>query len=300
MICARACLATPGQRVLKKPWAKTLVFPRVFLFSIASLGFTLGRMNAFWLLLLLLSSAHVFSQEPGTISPSGKYSPGAAPSATNAISAAAAMEVLKGALNVQQTGTDTFAIGQVTFDKKTRQIKFPARINMRSEVIEYALVSDMGKKHEAILATAVKPLQLHLACLLLGITATNLSGEFNHPCPVPAANAVQVEIAWNRDGTKKREPLASLVVIKETSSPQSPQPLEKPLAAGNWFYNGSFFGPSAFQAQAEGSFISLIRDSAALINNPRADLDNDKIHYPNTALLPPEGTPVEVILQLPP
>lgn len=212
---------------------------------------------------------------------------------------AAAMEALKDALNVKQTGSNTFAIGQVIFDKKTRQIKFPARINMRSEVVEYALVSDLGKKHESILATDVKPVQLHLACLLLGINATNLTGEFNRPCPVPASNAVQVEVSWDRDGTKKRELLASLIVIKESPTPQVPQPSEKPLASGNWFYNGSFFGPSAFQAEAEGSFISLIRDPAALINNPRADLDSDKIHYPNTTVLPPVGTPVEVFLQLP-
>jgi hypothetical protein len=43
----------------------------------------------------------------------------------------------------------------------------------------------------------------------------------------------------------------------------------------------------------------LIRDPAALVNNPGADRDNDKIHFPNQSLLPAEGLPVRVILRLP-
>ena len=69
------------------------------------------------------------------------------------------------------------------------------------------------------------------------------------------------------------------------------------MSPGNWFYNGSFFGPNAFQAEIEGSIISLIRDPASLVNNPRTDLDNDKIHYPNERLLPPDGTAVELVLK---
>ena len=52
-------------------------------------------------------------------------------------------------------------------------------------------------------------------------------------------------------------------------------------------------------AEAEGSFISLIRDPAALLNNPDATRDDDSLHVPNTSALPAAGTPVTVILQLP-
>ena len=45
--------------------------------------------------------------------------------------------------------------------------------------------------------------------------------------------------------------------------------------------------------------MALIRDPAALVNNPGADRDNDLIHLPNTRLVPGQGTPVRVVLRLP-
>jgi hypothetical protein len=66
-----------------------------------------------------------------------------------------------------------------------------------------------------------------------------------------------------------------------------------------WLYNGSVFDRGGFAAQREGSYIALIRDPSALVNNPGADRDNDRIHFPNAELLPPEGSPVRVIFHLP-
>jgi hypothetical protein len=41
----------------------------------------------------------------------------------------------------------------------------------------------------------------------------------------------------------------------------------------------------------------LITDASALVNNPQPDRSNDDIHFPNDRLLPPAGTPVEIILR---
>jgi hypothetical protein len=66
----------------------------------------------------------------------------------------------------------------------------------------------------------------------------------------------------------------------------------------NWLYNGSTFDAFGFAAQREGSIISVIRDEAALVNNPASDRDNDKVHLPQAKLLPPEGWPVRVVMRL--
>ena len=49
----------------------------------------------------------------------------------------------------------------------------------------------------------------------------------------------------------------------------------------------------------EGSIIALISDNAALANNPRTDRGNDKIHFPNSSLVPAKGMPVEITLKFP-
>jgi len=79
----------------------------------------------------------------------------------------------------------------------------------------------------------------------------------------------------------------------------SPKDPGQPMSLDRWLYNGSEFDRWGFAAQREGSLVALIRDPAALVNNPGPDRDNDQIHFPNAAVLPAKGTLVRVILRLP-
>ena len=53
-----------------------------------------------------------------------------------------------------------------------------------------------------------------------------------------------------------------------------------------------------FLAQMDGSVASLVRDSAALMNNPRPGNDDDQIWNINSGATPEVGTPVDVIIEL--
>ena len=217
------------------------------------------------------------------------------PSTNSSANVATSAAVLMKGLDLKQTGSNTFAVGKVTFDKQTRIVTIPARVNPGQSVIEYALVTETGKTHESLLITEVQPRQVHLACLLLGLGQGKLIGGPDQPEIVPATNAVQVEVTWEKRGRPARYPLAQLVALRKLGSDE----VTGPLAEGAWFYNGSEFGPEGFRAEMEGSIISLIRDPAALVNNPRATRDNDDLHAPNKELLPKEGAAVKVILRLP-
>jgi len=194
---------------------------------------------------------------------------------------------------VRQTGSNTFAIGQVQMDSRARTLTLPARINMQQGIIEYALVSRWGKTHESLLVTDAHPQQVHLACLLLGLTACDVTGEPNQPQVVPASNRVHIELCWEEGGKEAVRPLWQTIALQRTGA-ASTEPME---IAGPWLYNGSRIDPSGFAAQEEGSLISLIRDPSALVNNPRADRDDDTLHVPNTALLPARGAPVRVVFR---
>lgn len=234
----------------------------------------------------------------GTISPSGKFTP-APPMMSDTSNvprtAADVQSLLKHVQKLEQTGTNTFRIGLVEFDKQRRTIALPATVCLRDQVVEYALVTTKGKAYESILSTEASPVDVHLAMLLLGGSSVPVLGEFKQPAPVPETNALRVELSWRTNDVTVTFPLAQMVSVAN-GSPKDPG---QPMSLDRWLYNGSEFDRWGFAAQREGSLVALIRDPAALVNNPGPDRDNDQIHFPNAAVLPAKGTLVRVILRLP-
>jgi hypothetical protein len=236
--------------------------------------------------------------EQGKVSASGSFSPATPPQGASLLSAttpAEAEALLKQALKVEQTGSNTFRIGQVGFDREHRTVTVPASVNTRTQVVEYALVNRQGKTHESLFSTEAKPSDLHLAFLLLGISPVPVTGEPGTPAVLPETNVLRIEVSWQTNNQVARFPLSSLVLLQNGPSDTAP----RPFALERWLYNGSVVDRYGFAAQREGSMVSLIRDPTALVNNPGTDRDDDNIHFPNRQVLPPEGWPVQVELRLP-
>lgn len=237
--------------------------------------------------------------EKGSVSRSGKFTPALPASSTNApriTTPAEAEAVLRQALHVRQVGSNSFAIGRVEFDKQHRTVTVPARVKVRTQIIEYALVTERGKAYESLFTTDVTPIEMHLAFLLLGVRPAEVGGAFAKPALIPATNALTIDATWETNGMPVKHSLSELITL---TSPQPGTP-PQPMPSHPWLYNGSFFDPLGFVAEREGSIISVIRDPAALVNNAAADRDNDHVHLPNEKLLPPEGWPLRVVLGLPP
>jgi hypothetical protein len=106
----------------------------------------------------------------GTISPSGKFTPARPAGMTNVPpppkTPAEAEAALKQSLKVQQTGSNTFQIGRVEFDRQQRTVTVPARVTIRSRLIEYALVTEQGKAYESLFTTEASPTDIQLTFLL--------------------------------------------------------------------------------------------------------------------------------------
>jgi hypothetical protein len=183
----------------------------------------------------------------------------------------------------------------VELDKARRAVSLPARVRPRNEAVEYALVTEQGKAYEAMLTTEARPSDIHIAFLLLGVSATRISDQPRQPVPVPPTNAVKIEVSWTTHSEPAHYALSDLIQL----TAGRPDPAAPRMDVQTWFYNGSFTRPDGFAAQKEGSIISLIHDPAALINNPGPDRENDNIHFPRAGLLPDEGTPVRVTMTLP-
>lgn len=213
-----------------------------------------------------------------------------APATTNAAVGIGAESRLK----VRQTGSNTFEIGRVKLDKALRTVSIPAKVRIRNEAVEYALVTEQGKTYESLLTTDARPADIHVAFLLLGVSPAPVDGAPKEPAAVPDGSAVKIEVSWVTSGQTQRVQLASWVRLT-SGRPDLAAPV---MQVPKWLYNGSLLNAQGFGAQREGSIISLIRDPVALINNPGADRDNDEIHFPNATLLPADPVPVEVVITL--
>ena len=87
-----------------------------------------GHRLAVCLALILSSPASVGAGQPSELQAPTPVSPSAAESATPRLA-------------LQRLGPGLFALGKITLDKTHRSVSFPARVNQRAGVVEYALVT---------------------------------------------------------------------------------------------------------------------------------------------------------------
>ena len=199
-----------------------------------------------------------------------------------------------------------YRLGAVTLDKTARQVRFPAFINQTAGPVEYLLVGSQGKVHESVLRTDVEPMQVHTAMLLLGVESlidktsaaklqpppSAIDAAYLATAPLPVGAPVTLSVRWRVvSGGPDVECRAESLVDNGGS--------KGPMSDGFWLYNGSMIVEGRFQATAEKSFVAVITDPTALINNPRPGHEDETLWTAGTARLPAVGTPVKFIIQLP-
>lgn len=201
--------------------------------------------------------------------------------------------------NVDTPGVDVASprFGLVEVDPVGRRVLLPARVNQTSGIVEYALVTDYGKTHESVFVTEARAIDLQSALLLLNArpAGTNGLGLAESPLARSARSLVNATVRWEAGERTVARPLEDLVALTAGIGGG----VTGRLASGPWLFNGSRFSAEGFVAHYEGSLISLIRDSGAILNSARPDQDNDDIHVPAAERLPALGTPVTMILEAP-
>jgi hypothetical protein len=192
-----------------------------------------------------------------------------------------------------------YQIGAVTFDHKTREIRFPAKVNMEEGLIEYLIVLAQGKVHEALLITEISPTHLNLAFSLLRFTASRelfvipdedgrLTDKYpDVPAAIKAGARIAIDVEWDDQGRTRRVPINDWIqhAVKTTA-----------MDAGPWVYSGSDFNEGKYIPEMTGDIASILVSPAAIVNYPGTDNQDDTAWVAFPKRVPPPETNVTVII----
>ncbi len=201
--------------------------------------------------------------------------------------------------SVKKIDETHYQVGEVLFDSKTREIRFPTIVNMTEGLLEYVIVHESGKVHESLLSTKISPTHLNLAFSLLRYTPSSeliplpnetggTSGNFpDVPADVKAAARVMIDVEWTQDGKTRRVPINDWIqhTVKATAMPHGP-----------WVYGGSDFHDGSYVAELSGDIASIFLSPASVLQYPGEDYADDTVWIPFPKRVPAVGSAVTVII----
>lgn len=205
--------------------------------------------------------------------------------------------------SVKSLGDNLYQLGDINFNGKTREIRFPAAMNLEKGLLEYVLVTEEGKIHESLLSTKIRPAQLQIV-LKLCHYRDGVGDIFDAIMPdeekkgakgiAERGSPIRLALEWTEkiDGIDKikRHRMDELIRDLKAEKPDSP------MSDGQWIYTGSIIYDGSFIAETEGTMIAVYIDNGSLINSFRPGSDDDERWVTNAKIAPKTGTPVTVIL----
>lgn len=204
---------------------------------------------------------------------------------------------------VKKIAEDRYQIGDISFNKKTREITLNSQTNIidPGTPLEFLLVHSNGEKvHESLLVTEVDPTNLNIALKLLNypesqelfrqLKADNTLEE-NYPIVADKtrkAARISIQISWKEGDQLKSAPITQWLRHRVTTKAMT--------ADTAWVYNGSYVHNGKFKAKLTGNIFAIFPNESALANYPGADREDDTLWVP-APKLPREGTKVTVTIK---
>jgi hypothetical protein len=200
---------------------------------------------------------------------------------------------------IEKLDDTRYRIGKIILDKKSREIRFPARINMSEGLLEFLVVHENGKLHESLLVSDISPTHLNLAFTLLRYPASrelyalpNETGGISDKFPVvpddiKAGARIAIEVEWEENGKTRRLPVNEWIQhsVRTTAMP-----------AGPWVYGGSEFYAGKFAPETSGDIAAIFVSHSSLINYPGDGNLDDTVWVVFPKRVPAQGTNVTVII----
>ena len=187
----------------------------------------------------------------------------------------------------------------IILDTNRKELRFKAEVNQVTQLIEYAIVHENGKTHESLLRTKISPFRLQTLLLLANankyverLPEFDVEGREQPPATPRPKHRIQIFIKDLRPEAKDdaTTPLANWIHNAETGKAMDGEP---------WMYTGSRIYEGEYVAELEGDIVAVYLTPNAMFNSWIPGNNNDELWIPAPKIVPPVGSPVEVILKLP-
>lgn len=188
---------------------------------------------------------------------------------------------------VRKISATKYQIGSVILESEKREIYLSGKINMQKGMIELLACAPGGKTHESVLVLDVIPHDLQVSLLLLGLEFHG-DLEYQGDPRQPKGDSVEIWVKW-KNGNKERLVRGEDLVYDL----ESKNTMKRTL----WVFTGSRVVDNVFQADVEKSLITTYHDPFTILDNPLIAGGDDEVYQVNEKLVPPKGTPIEVILK---
>lgn len=176
-------------------------------------------------------------------------------------------------------------LGKISLYKKTKEIRFPAKVTVRSGVLEFLISSYRGSLHESLLVADISPYQLQIMLYLLGADnkkKAKMKGK--------RGTLINVDIEWQNDGQKKRMAIENLIKDSRTDFVMSRK---------GFYFVGTSFVNNIPQAEGSGNIACLYSRVDTVLDVADKDSHLDTIFYANTDFYSPgPNQEVTVILSI--
>ena len=186
-------------------------------------------------------------------------------------------------------GPGVYGIGNVTLYNATRTLTIPGRVNRQSGSIKLLACAPEGKTHESLLILDVDPIHLHNALLLLDLRYGRNLRFLGDPKP-PEGDPVELYVEWEDEEETIRHRAEDLVldIVNMRTMPHT-----------HWAFAGSRVMEGRFAASEDGTLITTYNDPNTILANPLETGAVEDIYEANPLMIPPEDTPITLILFAP-
>ncbi len=197
--------------------------------------------------------------------------------------------------HIEQVGLGKYKIGGILVDGKSREIRFPGKVNMNEGLIEVIICTERGKLHESVFVTKVRPMDLHTTLLLIGLHPGSNPGRYLSEnleyrpkgWDKPPGDRVDIFVSWKSTGNESRKERAGVFVMDRRT--------KRTLKKIDWVFTGSLVKKNGvYMGDEVGSIVTNYHDQTAVIDNPLTSGRLDDYIYANTSAIPPVGTAVEI------
>jgi hypothetical protein len=181
---------------------------------------------------------------------------------------------------IEKIDEHRYRIGDITIDPRSREISFPARVNMSDGLLEFLIVHHNGKIHESLFHTAISATHLNIAFKLLRYPASRelyfkpsetggLSGELEEATEEEKAGArIRIDVEWEDAGKTRRVAVNEWIQHATTGAAMPSKP---------WIYGGSEVYGGKFVPETTGDIAAIFITNSALINYAGEDNQDDTV-----------------------